>query len=224
MTAWVKGLFPARSPGETPRLFSAAEGCNIKALQLNPTPHICHFPLTPKIKGHGTLRFYPVRKNKQRGRFDNYWITLHLVQLVHEILLLVLLNLFRHPSGRLTEHPVQVACHRFLPLFLSLCVGLRCCLLGGVNIRRAVSGLLGSLDSVDLILSECDIFLTAARAASERPVLPCSGLLVLYTAAHTSATAHRDLIKHVHRCTLTSQHTSCERGQGHLRPVSRRLS
>ncbi len=80
MTAWVKGLFPARSPGETPRLFSAAEGCNIKALQLNPTPNICHFPLTPKIKGHGTLRFYPVRKNKQRGRFDNYWITLHLVQ------------------------------------------------------------------------------------------------------------------------------------------------
>ncbi len=132
-----EGSVSSSYPRRDPRLFSAAEGCNIKALQLNPTPNICHFPLTPKIKSHGTLQFYPMRKNTHSVvGFDI--IKLHLVQLVHEILLLVLLNLFRHPSGRLTEHPVQAACHHFLSLFLSLCVGLRLSLLGGVNIRHAV--------------------------------------------------------------------------------------
>lgn len=89
-----------------------------------------------------------------------------------------------------------------------LCVGLRLCLLGGVNIRHAVSGLPGSPGSVALTLSECDIFLTAARAARKRPVLPCSALLILYAAAHTTATAHRDLIKRVHKHTLTRRRTS----------------
>lgn len=108
-----KGLFACRSPGETPRLIFAAEGCNIEASQLNPLPNICHFPLTAKIK----KATRPCEISPRRAQVDI--IKLRLVQLVHEFLLLVLLNLFRHPSGRLAEHPVQAACHAFLPLFVS---------------------------------------------------------------------------------------------------------